>query len=140
MRTLRAGIKKVLEIEPKNTIALSVMAGAVSSPQANADVVGTESRFKSMLAQQPDAANVHAHWVIYTQSKASGLQRKSLFYASRLAPDNADYAFNLAISLDQMGKSGLALKQYQRALELLNKSGGASPDRMQLEARIRELQ
>jgi hypothetical protein len=32
------------------------------------------------------------------------------------------------------------LKQYQRALDLLNKSGAASPDRAQLEARIRELQ
>jgi Tfp pilus assembly protein PilF len=134
--------QKVLEIEPKNTIALSVMAGAAStSPQANPDIVGTESRFKSMLAQQPDAANVHAALGnLYAEQSQWPAAQEAYFNASRLAPNNADYAFNLAISLDQMGKSGLALKQYQRALELLNKSGGASPDRAQLEARIRELQ
>lgn len=139
--------QKVLEIEPKNTIALSVMAGAVmagaasTSPQANSDIVGTESRFKSILAQQPDAANVHAALGnLYAEQSQWPAAQEAYFNASRLAPNNADYAFNLAISLDQMGKSSLALKQYQRALELLNKSGGASPDRMQLEARIRELQ
>lgn len=137
--------QKVLEIEPKNTIALSAgaaMAGAGStSPQANPDIVGTESRFKSMLAQQPDAANVHAALGnLYAEQSQWPSAQEAYFNASRLAPNNADYAFNLAISLDQMGKSGLALKQYQRALELLNKSGGASPDRAQLEARIRALQ
>ncbi|MDZ4141171.1 MAG: tetratricopeptide repeat protein [Methylotenera sp.] len=128
--------QKVLEIEPRNTIAKSAMVNL----QANNDIVGTESRIKNMLAQQPDAANLHAALGnLYAEQGQWPSAQQSYFEASRLAPSNADYAFNLAISLDQLGKSGLALKQYQRALELLNESGGSSPDRVQLEDRIRAL-
>lgn len=129
--------QKVLEIEPRNTIAQSAMI----SPQAHIDAVGTESRIKGMLAQQPEAANLHASLGnLYAEQGQWPSAQEAFFNASRFAPNNADYAFNLAISLDQMGKSNLALKQYQRALELLNKSGASSPDRAQLEARIKALQ
>ncbi len=129
--------QKVLEIEPRNSIAQS----AIVSPQGNSDVVGTESRIKSMLALQPDGANLHAALGnLYAEQNQWPLAQEAYFNASRFAPNNADYAFNLAISLDQLGKSTLALKQYQRALELLNKSGASSPDRAQLEARIQALQ
>ena len=129
--------QKVLEIEPRNTIAQS----AILSPQVNTDVVGTESRIKNMLALQPDGANLHAALGnLYAAQNQWPAAQEAYFNASRFAPNNADYAFNLAISLDQLGKSNLALKQYQRALELLNKSGASSPDRAQLEARIRALQ
>ncbi|HYN54933.1 MAG TPA: tetratricopeptide repeat protein [Methylotenera sp.] len=129
--------QKVLEIEPRNSIAQS----AIVASQANADVVGTESRIKNMLALQPDVANLHAALGnLYAEQNQWPLAQEAYFNASRFAPNNADYAFNLAISLDQLGKSTLALKQYQRALELLNKSGASSPDRAQLEARIQALQ
>ena len=129
--------QKVLEIEPRNSIAQT----AIVSPQANTDAVGAESRIKNMIAQQPEGANLHAALGnLYAEQSQWPSAQEAYFNASRLAPNNADYAFNLAISLDQMGKPSLALKQYQRALDLLNKSGGASPDRAQLEARIRELQ
>ncbi len=129
--------QKVLEIEPRNIIAQSAMV----STQTNTDVVGTESRIKSMLAQQPEAANLHASLgSLYAEQSQWPSAQEAFFNACRFAPDNADYAFNLAISLDQMGKSNLALKQYQRALELLNKSGASSPDKTQLEARIKTLQ
>ncbi|MGB2832524.1 MAG: hypothetical protein WBC07_06195 [Methylotenera sp.] len=129
--------QKVLDIEPRNTIAQS----AIVSPQVNNDAVGAESRIKSMLAQQPEAANLHAALGnLYAEQNQWASAQGAYFDASRFAPNNADYAFNLAISLDQLGKSALALKQYQRALELLNQSGGTSPDRATLEARIQALQ
>lgn len=129
--------QKVLEIEPRNSIAQT----ASVSPQSNAGEVNAESRIKNMIAQQPDGANLHAALGnLYAEQNQWPSAQEAYFNASRLAPNNADYAFNLAISLDQMGKSGLALSQYERALALLNKSGGTSPDRVQLEARIRELQ
>jgi len=129
--------QKVLEIEPRNSIAQT----AIVSPQANTDSVGTESRIKNMIAQQPEVANLHAALGnLYAEQNQWPSAQEAYFNASRLAPNNADYAFNLAISLDQMDKPSLALKQYQRALDLLNKSGAISPDRVQLEARIRELQ
>ena len=134
--------QKVLEIEPRNGIAqTAIISRQTNIDGANTDAVGTESRIKSMIAQQPEGANLHAALGnLYAEQNQWPSAQEAYFNASRLAPNNADYAFNLAISLDQMGKSSLALKQYQRALDLLNKSGGTSPDRAQLEARIRELQ
>jgi len=132
--------QKVLEIEPRNMIAQSAVAGAQLNANPN-DPVGTESRIKNMLAQHPDAANLHAALgnLYITQNQWASAQ-DAYFNASRFAPNNADYAFNLAVSLDQLGKSGLALAQYQRALEIIKNTGAASPDRSQLEARIRAIQ
>ena len=129
--------QKVLEIEPRNTIAQS----AIVRPQANGDVVAAESRIKNMLAQQPEAANLHAALGnLYAEQNQWAAAQDAYFNASRFAPNSADYAFNLAISLDQLGKSGLALAQYRRALDLLNSSGASTPDRAQLETRIQALQ
>lgn len=128
--------QKVFEIEPRNTIAQS----AVVRLQVNADVIGSESRLKNLLAQQPESANLHAALGnLFAEQNQWASAQAAYFNASRLAPNSADYAFNLAISLDQLGKPKLALAQYQRALELLNSSGAASPDRVQLEGRIRAL-
>jgi Tfp pilus assembly protein PilF len=144
--------QKVLEIEPRNSTALSAIANSQisteSAASAAADNAGTESRIKSMLAQQPEAANLHAALGnLYAAQNQWPLAQAAYFNASRYAPNSADYAFNLAISLDQLGKPGLALAQYQRALSLLNNSGDAlsSPgasnlDKAQLEARIQALQ
>jgi tetratricopeptide (TPR) repeat protein len=128
--------QEVLGVEPRNTIAQS----AVVRLQVNTDVVGSESRIKNLLAQQPESANLHAALGnLYAEQNQWASAQAAYFNASRFAPNSADYAFNLAISLDQLGKSNLALAQYQRALELLNSSGGSSPDRAQLEARINAL-
>jgi len=140
--------QKVLEIEPKNSTALSAIANsqitAESAASATTDNADTESRIKSMLAQQPEAANLHAALGnLYAAQDQWSLAQAAYFNASRYAPNSADYAFNLAISLDQLGKSGLALAQYQRALGLLNNAGSANAsnlDQAQLEARIQALQ
>ncbi|MBA3695974.1 MAG: hypothetical protein H0W85_04245 [Methylotenera sp.] len=129
--------QKVLEIEPRNTVAQS----ALINTQASVDSTATESKIKSMLAQQPEAAHLHeALGNLYAEQNQWPAAQEAYFNASRYAPNNADYAFNFAISLDHLGKSSLALIQYQRALDLVNKSGASSPDRAQLETRIRTLQ
>jgi tetratricopeptide (TPR) repeat protein len=137
--------QKVLEIEPRNSTALSAVANAQLSSESagsvTADYAGTESRIKSMLAQQPEAANLHAALGnLYAAQNQWSSAQAAYFNASRYAPNSADYAFNLAVSLDQLGKSALALAQYQRALGLLNNSGVSSLDKAELEARIQALQ
>jgi len=138
--------QKVLEIEPRNSTALSAIANAqITTDSAAGDNADTESRIKSMLAQQPEAANLHAALGnLYAAQNQWPLAQAAYFNASRYAPNSADYAFNLAISLDQLGKPGLALAQYQRALDLLNNAGNTSGasnlDKAQLEARIQALQ
>ena len=139
--------QKVLEIEPRNSIALSALANAqigndaTGLSAAGSDFAATESRIKNLLAQQPEAANLHAALGnLYARQNQWALAQSAYFDASRFAPNNADYAFNLAVSLDQIGKSELALAQYQRALSLLNNAAASNLDRAQLEARIQALQ
>src|SRR5450830_860179 len=74
--------QKVLEIEPRNTIAQSAMI----SPQAHTDAVGTESRIKGMLAQQPEAANLHASLGnLYAEQGQWPSAQEAFFNASRFA-------------------------------------------------------
>lgn len=134
--------QKVLEIEPRNAIAQS----AIASLQVNADGIGqdatsAESRIKNMLAQQPEAASLHAalgH--VYAEQNQWILAQEAYFNASRYAPNSADYAFNLAVSLEHLGKTSPALAQYQRALALVNSTDALSPDKQTLAARISALQ
>jgi Tfp pilus assembly protein PilF len=129
--------QKVLDVEPQNSLAQSALA----SPQSNVDATSAESRVKNMLAQQPEAAHLHAALGnIYAEQNQWASAQGAYFDASRFEPKNADYAFNVAVSLEHMGKKNLALLQYQRALALLNELGGTSPDRATLEARIQALQ
>ncbi len=143
----RGWYQKVLEIEPKNSTALSALANtqigndATDANSAASDFSATESRIKNLLAQQPEAASLHAALGnLYAAQNQWPLAQAAYFNASRFAPNIADYAFNLAVSLDQLGKSELALAQYQRALSLLNSAGASNLDRAQLEARIQALQ
>lgn len=126
---------RVLELEPKNLAAQTGLVALVGQ----SDPAASESRLKSLLAQHPETAFLHAalanHYADQGQWAAA---QQSYFQAYRYDARNPEYAFNLAVSLDQMGKSELALNHYQRALELLPAQGGAL-DRAQLEARVAQL-
>lgn len=128
---------KVLEVEPRNPIAEAAMVNAVGQT----DPVATESRLKNLLAQQPNAANLHAALgSLYTERGQWSSAQQSYFEAHRLEPGNPEYAFNLAVSLDQMGKPTLALEYYKKTLELIQRTNSTSIDRRQLETRISQLQ
>lgn len=131
-----AHFMRVLEIDPRNAVAQAGLITLLGS----ADPAASESRLKSMLAQQPEAAFLHAalgH--LYAEQNQWSNAQQAYFQAYRYDADNAEYAFNLAVSLDQMGKPDLALQHYQRALDLLQKQGAAGIDRALLEARIAQL-
>lgn len=127
---------KVLEIEPRNSYALA----AVSDLASQTDPVSAESRIKNMLAQQPQAAHLHAALgQLYLDQSNWAAAQQAFFEAHHFAPNQADYAYNLAICLDQMGKGQLALPYYRKAL-MLAKSGPNSIDGNALESRIQALQ
>ncbi len=126
---------KVLELEPRN--ALAVAAVLQSQPQNN--VASSESRIKNMLAKHPDDPNLHATLGnFYADLNQWGDAQQAYFEAYRLNL-SADNAFNLAVSLDQLGKSALALPYYQRALQLAQ-SGSTNIDKNALQARIEAIQ
>ncbi len=124
-----------LELEPRNSVAQAGLIALMSQ----ADPVAAESRLKSLLAQQPDAAYLHAALGgVYAEQNRWPDAQQAYFQAFRLEPGNAEHAYNLAISLDQMGKADLALDYYQRCRDLLPKQG-SSVDRAALESRINQL-
>lgn len=126
---------KVLEIEPRNSVAQASMVSLIGQ----ADPVSSESKIKSLIAQQPQAAHLHAALGnFYAEQNQWPAAQQSYFEAYHLDAKNPDYAFNLAISLDQMGKNALALQYYKEALALLNNNAG-NIDRAQLETRILKL-
>lgn len=128
---------KVLEVEPRNSIAQVALISAF----AQADPVGSESRIKNLLAQQPEAAYLYAALGgLYADQSRWSEAQQAYFQAHHFDANNAEYTYNLAISLDQLGKSALALQYYKQTLELVTKSGAVSIDRAQLESRISQLQ
>jgi tetratricopeptide (TPR) repeat protein len=60
------------------------------------------------------------------------------FKAFAADPENADFAYNLAVSLDHLRQPKLALEYYQRAVALAS-SRGASFDTAAARARIAQL-
>jgi tetratricopeptide (TPR) repeat protein len=127
---------RVLELEPRNASAQTGLIGFMGQ----LDPTASETRLKTLLAQQPEAAFLHAALGnLYADQGQWPSAQQAYFQAYHFDPSSAEYAFNLAVSLDQMGKPDLALSHYQRALELLSKQGGAL-DKRQLEARITQLQ
>ena len=125
---------KVLEVDPRNSMAQAAMLDNL--PQGNE--INSESRIKNMLAKHPDDATLHgALGNLYAEQNQWPAAQQAYFDAYSLQ-GSADNAFNLAVSLDQMGKPKLALPYYQRALE--QASSTSSIDKAALEARIAAIQ
>lgn len=125
---------RILELDPRDSSAIAGMAGLVQT-----DPSQNESRLKNILAQQPDAAALHFalgnnH---VTQLRWAEAQQ-SFFRALSIDPVNADYAFNLAVSLDHLKKNELATKYYREALRLSDK-GPVGFKEAQIIERLKEL-
>lgn len=125
----------LLELDPGNAVA---QAGVIAL-LGQADPLAAESRLKILLARQPDAGYLHAALGgIHAGQGQWADAQQAYFQAFRLEPGNAEHAYNLAVSLDQLGKPALALDYYHRARALLNRPHGAI-DRAGLDARIAQL-
>ena len=129
-----------LESNPTNATA---QAGLVMTG-SNADPALAESRLKSALASQPDSAALHfALGNIYARQKRWSEAQQAYFNAYSIEPDNADFIFNEAVSLDHLHKSSLAAQYYRMALTAADRDGGARPiafDRQQVRDRLLQLQ
>ena len=75
---------------------------------------------------------------LYAQQGRWPEAQQTYFRAYTAAPDNADYAYNLAIGLDRLNQGKLALTYYQRALAL-GQDKPAGFDRTALRQRMHEL-
>ncbi len=115
----------VLLAEPRNAAANSALSTLPATGTRQLD----ESALKVLLREQPGAANLH--FALGLQYVAQGRwpdAQSAFFEALRHEPTNADYAYNLAVSLDRLGQTGPAAAYYQRALDLATASALFSPE------------
>jgi Flp pilus assembly protein TadD/flagellar basal body-associated protein FliL len=111
---------KVLDKDPENLLA---NIGLINLRAADASNLSAGSQLKQLLVTHPKQAYLHASLGnFYARRNKWPSAQGAYFEAFSLDTENPDYAFNLAISLDQMGKQDLASKYYEKALKLVEKS------------------
>jgi tetratricopeptide (TPR) repeat protein len=126
---------KLLERDPRDGQAVAALVGL----RGRLDPVASESRLKTLIANQPEVAQLYfSLGNQYGQQSRWSEAQAAYFKAYSIDPQNADYAFNLAISLDQLRQKKPALEYYQRALALAEKRAGTF-DPSQARARVQEL-
>jgi tetratricopeptide (TPR) repeat protein len=128
---------RVLALEPRNAVAHAGMSAL--STDAN-----SESRLKSLLSEQRDSAALHfALGNIYAGQSRWGEAQSAYFNAYTLDSNNAELAYNLAVSLDHLGQNKLAVQFYQRTLQLDLASGdhqhSSTLDHPKISQRMKEL-
>lgn len=124
--------RQVLELDPRNPAA----QGALLDLLGNTDSQATESRLKMLIDRGPSPQLYQTLGNLYADQRRWSDAQAAYFEAYRGAPDNADYAFNLAVSLDQLRQYPAALTYYQKALAA---TGVHRFDRAQAEARVQQL-
>lgn len=106
--------QSVLEISPRNSVAQAALIDTLGTT----DAVAAESRIKGMIAREPSGFLFYALGNLYAdQSRWSDAER-AYFDAHQHEPGNADYAFNLAVSLDHLKQADAAARYYETALKL----------------------
>jgi len=126
-----------LEVDPKDPTA---QAGLINT-RGQTNPALSESRLKTTLASQPESpALLFALGNLYASQSRWSEAQQAYFGAYSTDSENADYLFNLAVSLDHLHQNKLAAQYYQTALNAANTSRGISFDRIQVKNRILELQ
>ena len=111
-----AHYRRVLQSDPRDPYA---HAGLLALRAERVDPVQAESRVKTMLAGDAEASVLY--FTLGNQHARQGRWDEArLAYSKAQAadPGNPDFAFNLAVSLDQLHQPTAALEHYRRALEL----------------------
>lgn len=113
-------------------------AGLVSLSEL-ADPVAAESQLRELLDIKPSAPELHyALGGVLARQLRWGEAQQAFFHAYSLAPGNALYAYNLAVSLDHLHQDSAAIPFYEQALR---QAKPADPilDSKAIERRIQEL-
>jgi tetratricopeptide (TPR) repeat protein len=104
-----------------------------------ADPAASETRLKQLLSREPSA---FLHFVLgnlFGEQSSWSQAQQAYFQAHHLEPDNPDYAYNLAVALDHLRQSKLALEFYRRAERLAAIKGRANFEPSSARTRISSL-
>lgn len=125
---------QVMQLDPSNTIA----QGALVNLLGRADPQAAESRLKSLIAKEPSAFLYFSLGNLYADQGNWPSAQTAYFQAYHFQPDNADYAFNLAVGLEHLSQPKLALDFYRKALDLA-RAGRANFDSAAVQERVLRL-
>ena len=115
LRVARYYYQRVLKANPADKTARI----ALSSLDSTGDSLQQTSQLKHWL--QGDRDNAQLHFALGNRYASAGQWKEAqqaYFDAQRIDPEQPDYAFNLAISLDQLGLQKQALEYYLNARQL----------------------
>ena len=125
---------RVLAFHPADSVAQAALIAVGGQDSARG-----ENRLKALLWREPEAAHLHFDLGnVYAAQSRWPEARQSFFSAYRFDRENADYAYNLAVSLDHLSRRERALHFYHEALALA-RSRPSSFDATAVRARIREV-
>ncbi|HTN27672.1 MAG TPA: tetratricopeptide repeat protein [Burkholderiales bacterium] len=128
--------RRLLQDDPRDPHA---HAGLLALRAQRLDPLQVESRIKTLLANDPEASVLH--FSLGNQYARQGRwdeAQRAYAKAHAADPENPDFAFNRAVSLDHLHQRVAALEQYRIALEL----AGARSANFPLESaaeRVRQL-
>lgn len=106
---------EVLRLYPGDSIA----EAALINFNDNGNQSRNESILKTFLQNEPDNSFLHYSLArLYAAQTRWPEAQQSFFDAHRIESSNADYAFNLAVSLEHVGQQQSAIDYYNVALEL----------------------
>ena len=128
--------RRVLALDPRNGLAIMGLVALNDGAQP----ASLEIELKTLIGRNPDAAPLHfALGNLYAGSQRWTEAQQAYFEAFRIDAANPDYLFNLAVSLDQLRQTRLALEYYRKAETIAAARGGGQFDRYTISRRIREL-
>jgi len=117
--------RRLLLADPRDADA---HAGLLALRAGRVDPLQAESRIKTLISSDPEASALH--FSLGNQyARQERWDEALLAYAKAHAsdPDNPDFAFNRAVSLDRLRQRAAALEHYRLALELAGKRSAQFP-------------
>jgi Tfp pilus assembly protein PilF len=127
--------QRAIEADPRDPAAQAALIGSASG----GDQANNESRLKTLLAAQPESGPLNFALGNLFARQARWPEAQPLYFNAVAAePDNPDYLFNLAVSLDHLRQPKVAAQHYRLALEAAQRRPPAF-DLEQARARLGQL-
>lgn len=125
---------QVLALDPRDPAAYAAMSALNLSDPSSA-----ESHLKLLIPHRPHAGILYfALGNVYAEQSRWGDAQQAYFNAVNREMENAQFNFNLAVSLDHLGQNELAAQYYQRAIQL-DQAGAASFNHAAAQQRLQKL-
>lgn len=117
--------QKLLGFDPENTLAASAII-SLRTKDADRD---TESELKLLLQRFPKTHYLHFALGSYFAKQNRWADARHQFLAAyQLAPRNADYSFNVAVSMEKLGEYDDARIYYETAVATAENSSNVDKD------------